>query len=153
MEIQYFSDTVFFSVVNTSGSIPLAEDYPKVSTTTSTNALPGFSRLPTGFHASRNTSYTLPNTSIYGDWPYNTVDQYGLNGSTQRNRTMSAAASLTQRKKTYDLNLHERFGEFCCCCKCSDSHLLIAIYKQNQCHHTSFLQIHKNLFSYRKQTF
>lgn len=91
-----------FTGVNTSGSISLAEEYPKVSTTTTTNTLPGFSRLPTGFHANRSSTYSLPNTSIYGDWAYNSVDQYAMNGTAQRNRPMSAAASLSASKKNYN---------------------------------------------------
>lgn len=91
----------YLSVVNNSGSISLPDEYPKVSTTTTTNTLPGFSRLPNGFHSNRTTTYSIPNTSIYGDWPYNPVDQYGLNGAAPRNRPMSAAASLSASKITH----------------------------------------------------
>lgn len=86
---------MLFLGVNTTGSITLPDDYPKVSTTTTANALPGFSRLPTGFHTNRTTTYGLPN---YSDWAYNPVDQYGLNGTAQRNRNISAAGALTASK-------------------------------------------------------
>lgn len=94
--------------MNSAGSIALPEEYPKISTTTATNTLPGFSRLPTGFHANRTASYSLPNASMYGDWAYNTVDQYGLNGTAQRNRSMSAAASLSASK----LHLKYKYLEY-----------------------------------------
>ncbi|XP_028154900.1 transcription factor GATA-4-like isoform X1 [Diabrotica virgifera virgifera] len=83
------------SGVNTTGSLSLAEDYPKV--TSSSTSLPGFSRLPTTFtnnhNHHRSTTY-LPN-AIYGEWPSYATDQYGLNSSAQRSRPISAAASLS----------------------------------------------------------
>ncbi|XP_072379792.1 uncharacterized protein [Diabrotica undecimpunctata] len=83
------------SGVNTTGALSLAEDYPKV--TSSSTSLPGFSRLPTTFtnnhNHHRSTTY-LPN-AIYGEWPSYATDQYGLNSSAQRSRPISAAASLS----------------------------------------------------------
>ncbi|CAH1114035.1 unnamed protein product [Psylliodes chrysocephalus] len=84
------------SGVNTSGPISLAEDYPKVSSS-SPVSLPAFNRLPTTFtnnHNHHRTAAYLPN-AIYGEWPAYTADQYGLNSSSQRNRPISAAASLS----------------------------------------------------------
>ncbi|CAH1114033.1 unnamed protein product [Psylliodes chrysocephalus] len=79
-----------------SGPISLAEDYPKVSSS-SPVSLPAFNRLPTTFtnnHNHHRTAAYLPN-AIYGEWPAYTADQYGLNSSSQRNRPISAAASLS----------------------------------------------------------
>ncbi|CAG9853618.1 unnamed protein product [Phyllotreta striolata] len=84
------------SGVNTTGPLSLAEDYPKVSSS-SAGSLPGFNRLPTTFtnnHNHHRTGSYLPNT-IYPEWTAYTSEQYNLNSSSQRNRSLSAAASLS----------------------------------------------------------
>ncbi|XP_056633625.1 transcription factor GATA-4-like isoform X1 [Diorhabda sublineata] len=81
--------------VNTTGTLSLPEDYPKV--TSSSTSLPGFSRLPTTFtnnHSHHRSNTYLPN-AIYGDWPGYATDQYNLNSTNQRTRPISAAASLS----------------------------------------------------------
>ncbi|KAG5896612.1 hypothetical protein JTB14_009523 [Gonioctena quinquepunctata] len=88
------------SGVSSPGALTLTEDYPSKVTTSSTGStLPAFNRLPSTFHTNnhshRSTPYTMPNSSIYGEWSAYASDQYGLNSAAQRSRPISAAASLS----------------------------------------------------------
>ncbi|KAF2880247.1 hypothetical protein ILUMI_25925 [Ignelater luminosus] len=98
------------SGVNTPSTLPLSDDYPKVSSSGSTGSpLPGFNRL-SSFHANtpphRAAPYTIPSSTAYSEWPYSSDSpgtlQYSLMQSQNnaRNRPppvpgLSAAASLS----------------------------------------------------------
>ncbi|XP_068904786.1 transcription factor GATA-4-like isoform X4 [Tenebrio molitor] len=76
----------------------LAEEYPKV---TSSTALPAFNRLST-LHTNshhRSASYTVPSSSNYNDWQYTepaSALQYNiLSPGATRSRPLSASASLS----------------------------------------------------------
>lgn len=93
----------YISGINSNEELLLAEDYPKV--TTSTAILPAFNRLPSFPNNShRNAPYTVPvpTSSSYSDWPY--TENAGsfqanlLNFGTVRARTLSASASLSASK-------------------------------------------------------
>lgn len=99
--------------VNTPSTLPLSDDYPKVSSSGSTGSpLPGFNRL-SSFHANtpphRAAPYTIPSSTAYSDWAYSSDSpgtlQYSLMQSQNnaRNRPppvpgLSAAASLSASK-------------------------------------------------------
>lgn len=89
----------YFSGINSNSGLPLGEEYPKVSSSTS---LPAFNRLSTPLHHAnhRNVPYSVPNPS-YNDWPYEPTAnlQYNiLSTGGGRNRQLSASQSLTASK-------------------------------------------------------
>ncbi|RZB40115.1 transcription factor GATA-5-like, partial [Asbolus verrucosus] len=87
------------SGINSNSGLVLAEDYPKV---TSSTALPGFNRLSTlhsNSHSHRTAPYTVPSSSTYNEWQYSepagTLQYNILSPGGARNRPLSASASLT----------------------------------------------------------
>jgi hypothetical protein len=86
------------SGINSNAGLVLAEEYPKV---TSSTALPAFNRLST-LHTNshhRSASYTVPSSSNYNDWQYTepaSALQYNiLSPGATRSRPLSASASLS----------------------------------------------------------
>ncbi|XP_060516725.1 transcription factor GATA-4-like isoform X1 [Cylas formicarius] len=78
------------NTVNTGTTLPLTEDYQKVTTTT--NSLPGFNRLPTFQANNRTQAYS----TLYPDFSY--TDQtaaYNLNPQVSSRNRMSAANTLS----------------------------------------------------------
>lgn len=90
-----------FLGINSNAGLVLAEEYPKV---TSSTALPAFNRLST-LHTNshhRSASYTVPSSSNYNDWQYTepaSALQYNiLSPGATRSRPLSASASLSASK-------------------------------------------------------
>ncbi|EFA04529.1 serpent [Tribolium castaneum] len=86
------------SGLNSNAGLVLAEEYPKV---TSSTALPAFNRLST-LHTNshhRSAPYTVPSSSNYNDWQYGeptgTLQYNILSPGASRNRPLSASASLS----------------------------------------------------------
>ncbi|XP_044266671.1 transcription factor GATA-4-like isoform X1 [Tribolium madens] len=85
------------SGLNSNPGLVLAEEYPKV---TSSTALPAFNRL-SALHTNshhRSAPYTVPSSSNYNDWQYEPTGtlQYNiLSPGASRNRPLSASASLS----------------------------------------------------------